>query len=100
LKRSLSRQAGKDAAGGAGQIPLSLRVCWWVLLGCDSVMVAAVLGLAEQLGVRLLVVGLPGPLYFGSMLVCVAWWHTRGPGRRLWSPVSGRRCDPDEATPS
>jgi hypothetical protein len=81
------------AAGGAAAIPLSLRLCWWGLLGCAGVMVAAVLGLAELLGPRLLVAGLPGPLFFGGMLLFVAWWHTRGPGRRLWStPDSfGRR---------
>ena len=84
--------APAPAAGGA-RIPLSLRLCWWGLLGCAAVMVAAVLGLAEQFGSRLLVAGLPGPLFFAAMLLFVAWWHTRGPGRRLWStPASfGRR---------
>jgi hypothetical protein len=65
--------------GGAGAIPVSPRACWWMLLGCDGVMVAAVLALAEQVGARLLVVGLPGPSFFGGMLLFMAWWYTRGP---------------------
>ncbi|HEV3078074.1 MAG TPA: hypothetical protein VHB47_26915 [Thermoanaerobaculia bacterium] len=80
-----SHREPAPAVGGAGAIPVSLRIGWWVLLGCAGVMVAAVLGLAEQLGARLLVAGLPGPLCFGGMLLLVAWWHTRGPGRHLWS---------------
>jgi hypothetical protein len=92
------------AVGGASAVPVSLRCCWWVLLGCAGVMVAAVLGLAEQLGARLLVVGLPGALFFGGMLLFVAWWHTRGPGRHLWStPESfGRRWwrEPTSPLPS
>ncbi|HLX08948.1 MAG TPA: hypothetical protein VKY89_13930 [Thermoanaerobaculia bacterium] len=77
---------------GRAVIPLFLRVCWLVLLGCAGVLVAAVVGLAEQLGLPLLA-GLPGPLLFGGMLLFLAWWHTRGPGRHLWSsPTSfGRR---------
>ncbi len=70
---------------GAGAIPRSLRVCWWGVLGCDAVMAAAVVGLAEQFGARLLLRGLPGPLFNAGVMLFVGWWHTRGPGRRLWS---------------
>ena len=69
---------------GAGAIPLSLRVCWWGLLGCDAVMVAAVIGLGEEFGARLVLAGLPGPLFNAAMMLFVGWWHTRGPGRRHW----------------
>jgi hypothetical protein len=74
---------------GAGAIPLSLRVCWWGLLGCDAVMVAAVVGLASEFGARLLLAGLPGPVFSGGIPVFVGWWHARGPGRRLWKTASG-----------
>jgi|GEM_PF-4751952 len=73
----------------AGAIPLSLRVCWWGLLGCDAVMAAAVVGLAGEFGSRLLLAGLPGPLLSAGILLFVGWWHRRGPGRRLWSSASG-----------
>jgi hypothetical protein len=101
-----SRQtpAPPASAAGASAIPISLRVCSWVLLGSAGVIVASVLGLAEQLGARLLIAALPGPLFFGGMLLFVAWWHTRRLGRHLWStPASfGRRwwSSPASSRPS
>ena len=74
---------------GAGAIPLFLRACWWGLLGCDAVMAAAVVGLAGEFGSRLLLAGLPGPVFSAGILLFVGWWHARGPGRRLWRPASG-----------
>jgi len=73
---------------GAGAIPLSLRVCWWGLLGCDAVTAAAAVSLACAVGARPLVAGLLGPLLSAGILLFVGWWHTRGPGRRLWSTAS------------
>jgi hypothetical protein len=74
---------------GAGAIPLSLRVCWWGLVGCDAVMAAAVVGLAGEFGSRLLLAGLPGPVFSAGILLFVGWWHAHGPGRRLWRTASG-----------
>jgi len=69
----------------AGAIPLILRVCWWCLLGCDAVTAAAVVGLADEVGSRLLLAGLPGPVFSAGILLFVGWWYARGPGRRLWT---------------
>ncbi|HEY6321894.1 MAG TPA: hypothetical protein VJA16_10080 [Thermoanaerobaculia bacterium] len=62
---------------GAGGIPLSLRVCWWSLLGCDALMAAGVVGLAGELGARLLLAGLPGPVFSAGILLFVQRLATR-----------------------
>ena len=74
---------------GAGAVPLSLRVCWWGLVGCDAVTAAAVVGLAGEFGSRVLLAGLPGPVFSAGILLFVGWWHAGGPGRRLWRTASG-----------
>jgi hypothetical protein len=74
------------APAGAAAIPLGLRVCWWVLVVADAVLVAAEIGLALTLDrAYALALWLLGPLFFGATLALIAWWHTRGPGRRLWN---------------
>jgi hypothetical protein len=71
---------------GAAAIPLGLRVCWWVLVVADAVLAASEIGLALLLGrPYALILWLLGPLCCGATLALIAWWHTRGPGRRLWN---------------
>jgi hypothetical protein len=84
---------------GAAAIPLALRVCWWALVVADAVVVAAEIDLAQLLGrPYALPLWLSGPLAFGAMLAGVAWWHSRGPGRRWWSsPASSSSGRPEAA---
>ena len=78
--------ASPASPAGAAAIPLGLRVCWWVLVVADAVLVAAEIGLALVLDrAHALALWLLGPLFFGATLALIAWWHTRGPGRRLRS---------------
>jgi hypothetical protein len=63
----------------SGGIPLSVRVLFWSLVACDLLYLGSVIGLARPLGLRLLVLGLTGPVFLGLMLVIVGWWH-RGHG--------------------
>jgi hypothetical protein len=75
-----------SAAGarGARRACAALWLCWWVMLACDGVIAAAVLVMAQGFGwpVRMVLLGLFGPLFNAGGLAFVAWWHTRGPGRR------------------
>jgi hypothetical protein len=74
------------APAGAAAIPLGLRVCWWVLVVADAALAAAEIGLAVIFDrPYALVLWLFGPLCCGATLALIAWWHTRGPGRRLWA---------------
>jgi hypothetical protein len=61
-----------------------------VLLIADAVLVASAIGMALLLGrPYALALWLFGPLFFGATLALIAWWHTRGPGRRCGA--QGRR---------
>ncbi len=50
---------------------MALRLLWWGLLAADGLMLAAVLGAIALFGPRLLV-GLPGPLFLGAVLLLIA----------------------------
>ncbi len=50
---------------------MALRLLWWGLLAADGLMLAAVLGAIALFGPRLLV-GLPGPLFLGVILLLIA----------------------------
>jgi hypothetical protein len=65
-------------------IPLVIRALFGCLVVADLLYLVGILGMARLYGLRLLAIGLPGPLYLGLVLGIVAWWHTRGPGARLW----------------
>jgi hypothetical protein len=78
-------EAPPEAAGSpkGADIPAVIRVLWWCLVVSDAVLLAAAIAAVRVFGPRLLV-GLPGPLFFGLVLGLIAWWHTRGPGARFW----------------
>jgi hypothetical protein len=88
-----SGQAGERAVvraepaprAGAAAIPRCLRVSWWVLMVCDGIFAADVIAAARLFDRPLIYLSLIGPGFLGSTLALIAWWHTRGPGRRLWS---------------
>lgn len=50
---------------------MALRLLFWGLLAVDGLMLAAVLGAICLFGPRLLV-GLPGPLFLGVVLLLIA----------------------------
>jgi hypothetical protein len=50
---------------------VALRLLFWGLLAADGLMLAAVLGAIAIFGPRLLV-GLPGPLFLGVVLLLIA----------------------------
>lgn len=63
----------------AGGHALGLRVCWWVLVACDAVLVVDVIAAARLFDRPAIYLSLIGPLYFGGALGLIAWWHS---GRR------------------
>src|SRR5258708_4875499 len=82
-------QPTERGRAGAGAIPLCLRVCWWGLMMCDAVIASDEIAAARLLDRPAIYLSLIGPFYLGATLALVAWWHTRGPGRRSWrSPAS------------
>ena len=50
---------------------MALRLLFWGLLAADGLMLAAGLGVIALFGPRLLV-GLPGPLFLGAVLLLIA----------------------------
>ena len=52
---------------------MALRLLFWGLLAADGLMLAAALGAIALFGPRLLV-GLPGPLFLGIVLLLIARW--------------------------
>ena len=79
-----------------GGVPAALRWCWWLLIGCDAVLVGIWIAAGLLLGplwyyLLLLVVG---PLFFGATLLRIGWWFTRGRAAAPWSP-GGRGDDGD-----
>jgi hypothetical protein len=73
-------------------IPRALRACWWGLVVADAMLVASEIELALLLGRPCgMALWLLGPLFCGATLALMAWWYTRGAGRRLWG-VRPRWC--------
>jgi hypothetical protein len=79
------RKAHSRTTPAAAAIPRSLRASWWALLVCDAVIAVDVIAAARLFARPAIYLSLIGPFYFGATLALIAWWHTRGPGRRLWS---------------
>jgi hypothetical protein len=50
------------------KVVMALRLLWWGLLAADGLMLAAALGAIAFFGPRL-VIGLPGPLFLGVVLL-------------------------------